>query len=361
MELLKFFYSIWVLIGLTGASIAILTPMISILINRKNDDTKKAKKLSTPVLIIIIIGIILIIISTLIGISCVKVPNIVGISLSDARNELRKNGLNPQRESNSIETDEDALKLVITQSLDPDSIALKGTTIILTLNESDKGLHIVTYDDEKNQSSYSEINNNPGFNEETNKVAVPDVVDMEQSDAIEALHLSGLRYQVSWSGNSVGDTYYIAEQSYVPGSVVEAGTVIKLTLTNIKPTENVKTFVYSEDDDTVKTYEELNGFYLKTVSTTNGSYYDAMTNNTSMLDYIPMKLCHVIFNVTGAEDSILSISMIDKNTGLCIDNDNGKSELYINKGEYTIMADFGDYSKTVNINITGSGEYDITF
>lgn len=46
---------------------------------------------------------------------------------------------------------------------------------------------------------------------------------------------------------------------------------------------------------------------------------------------------------------------------LGIDNDNGKSELYINKGEYTIMADFGDYSKTVNINITGSGEYDITF
>lgn len=40
---------------------------------------------------------------------------------------------------------------------------------------------------------------------------------------------------------------------------------------------------------------------------------------------------------------------------------NGKSELYINKGEYTIMADFGDYSITVNINITCSGEYDITF
>ena len=271
------------------------------------------------------------------------VPDLIDRDLRYVTQKIQEVGLTYELEEGCTYADE---YKVVYASYNSQDLVPKGTKIILKVD---------------NPKSYIDTSAYSNDNIYNNSVVVPNVIGMEQFEAVQALHLNGLKYQVHLSGNGISDKYYIIGQSYQPNSVVDAGTVVSLELSPNLPESGATDYSYEINDDEVKTADELKGFYLKTVSTTNGSFYNAETNSTTVLDYIPVKLCHVIFNVTGSEDSILSISMIDKNTGLCIDNDNGKSELYINKGEYTIMADFGDYSKTVNINITGSGEYDITF
>ena len=347
MSIISFLYSVWVIIGMIGASVAILTVLVPLLSNQKPhalNSVRKERSVSARVTVIICILIVLV--STLIGLCCVRVPDERGVSLSDARNELRKAGLKPEREPNVIETDEDATKLVKWQSLEADSIVVKGSTIYISVLDRNYP-KAISYDFAHEES--------------TNKVTVPDVTGMEQMEAVAALQLCGLQFQVFLTGSGIADTYYVVSQSYESGVTVDEGTIVKLELSAEKPSGEDRKYEYNEADSEVKTNTELNGFYLKTVSTTNASFYDAETDETPVVDYIPVRLCHVILNVDGAGESIMSISMVGKNTGLCIDNNNGVSEFYINKGDYTLTADFGSYYLTADISITESGEYSVSF
>lgn len=68
-------------------------------------------------------------------------------------------------------------------------------------------------------------------------VVVPDVIGMEQIEATEYLVSLGLRFQVWWTeeNNVAADYYYIVDQSVPSGTVIDAGTVIKLELSARKP------------------------------------------------------------------------------------------------------------------------------
>ena len=362
MDLLILLYDFWGLICIAGVLLTVIPPLLNLLSDSSPD--KKKIHIGSKGRFFVIVGIVFILLSVAVNVIFVKVPDVTRLTRSEARAQLRNVGLNDGLFPDTSETEEDATQTVIWQAPEKGILVLKGTKVLIsypTLKNTSKTVILddtnnVSYDASTNEYNYEQIK------ESNAKVVVPNVVNMEQSNGVKTLNMCGLQYQVYWSNNRTdSNTYYIVSQSYQAGSLVDAGTVVKLELSPNMPESGAIDFSYEVNDDEVKTSDELKGFYLKTVSTTNGSFYNAETNSTTVLDYIPVKLCHVIFNVTGAEDSILSISMIDKNTGLCIDNDNGKSELYINKGEYTIMADFGDYSKTVNINITGSSEYDISF
>ena len=63
-------------------------------------------------------------------------------------------------------------------------------------------------------------------------VVVPCVVGMDQEEATALLTNSGLSFQVWWTevNNSSSEEVFIAEQSIPEGSVVPAGTVVRLKL-----------------------------------------------------------------------------------------------------------------------------------
>lgn len=74
------------------------------------------------------------------------------------------------------------------------------------------------------------------------KVIVPDVVNMEQNEAVAIIHESNLEFQVWWTADDVssdGETYYVKSQKTKAGTSVDAGTIIELEITNIKPTTSV--------------------------------------------------------------------------------------------------------------------------
>lgn len=195
-------------------------------------------------------------------------------------------------------------------------------------------------------------------NQNERKTSVPNVTGMEQGDAIMALYMAGLQFQVylNSSDNFSSNTYYVTNQSYKYGDSVDIGTIVKLELSSILPTAiNRQNFEYELDDSLVKSTEELNGFYIYSHSVTYASFYDAATNKVISPDYLTEKLCQVIFNITGADNALLSISMEGEEVGICFDNDSGKSEIYINKGHYVINADFGNNIQTMYINIDSSG------
>lgn len=197
-----------------------------------------------------------------------------------------------------------------------------------------------------------------------NKVNVPNVVGMEQNDAISALYMSGLQFQVSWSAASVSDNdkYYVVDQSCKYGDSVNLGTIVKLELSPTLPESiDYKVFIYERNDSSVKDTSELNGFYLYSKSVTSASFYDSLTNEIQHPDYLLEKLCEVSLNITGADNAVLSIYIDGKSTGVCIDNKSGTADFFINKGKYIVNADFGDYTKTEHLYVDSSGNYTVNF
>ena len=84
-----------------------------------------------------------------------------------------------------------------------------------------------------NEDNTTGSTNDPNNVSTSNKVIVPNVVGMEQLEAIYMLMDLGLQFQVYWlSGNDVlvGHTYYIVDQSTEPGTEVPLGSLIRLQI-----------------------------------------------------------------------------------------------------------------------------------
>lgn len=310
-----------------------------------------------------------------------KVPNLLGISLSEARRYLRDCNLgdgylpNTKYDSMAVQAE------VIYQSIEEGEIVLKETIVYLDYyqdeNECGAGEGGGNTDESKEEDSVGSNqedsfggqtktpDNNLVFSDSDEKgVSVPDVVGMEQDDAIMALYMSGLQFQVylNSADDFDCDTYYVTDQSYKYGDNVNVGTVVKLELSSDLPeTIHRKNFEYEQDDSSVKSTTELNGFYIYSHSVTYASFYDAATSQVSSPDYLTEKLCQVDFTITGADDAVLSIYMEGQEVGFCFDNNLGKSEIFINKGTYMVSANYGNYTKTVYVDIVSSGEYIIHF
>ncbi len=292
------------------------------------------------------------------------------MSVSEARRYLRDCNLNDEILPNLKYNDMYVNSEINFQSIDEGEIMPKGTIIYLNYTQNVNMFENITDNDDNNYNDDSPENQitNPNVsseltNQNDKKVIVPDVVGMEQNDAVSALYMAGLQFQVYWdAAESDNDKYYVVNQSYKYGDSVSLGTIIKLELSPILPESiNYKIFTYEQDDSSVKSTSELNGFYIYSQSVTSASFYNAVTDEVFYPDYLPEKLCQVCFNMSGVDNAILSIYMDGKNTGVCIDNNEGKSEFFINKGNYAVNADFGNNTKTEYVYIDSSGEYKIDF
>lgn len=387
MKILEFFYNSWAVICMVSVAIGLLANIISIDKWYKTENINGLMELLKKILTVI--AVTLIVLSAGINLLFTRVPNVIGMNLSEARRYLRDNNLEDEYLSN-IEYDSIVVNAEVNdQSIDEGVIVLKGTIIYLDLlQDVNTSTDLIdnsknNYDDDSPEHKINVVgsNNNYGddslenqttnpdnkiesINHDGSKAIVPDVVGMEQDDAIRVLYMAGLQVQVfgNYNYDSNSDKYYVINQSYTHGDSVDLGTIVKLELSPDLP-ESIehKNFIYEQDDSSVKSTEELNGFCIYSQSVTYASFYNAVTNEVSVPDYLTEKLCQVYFNITGADNAILSVSMEGKDVGICIDNNAGKSEIFINKGNYVVNADFGNYVKTAYVYIDSSGEYVIDF
>ncbi len=374
MKLLEFFYNSWFLICIISTAAGLLVNFTSI--NKsaekrntgENTETNRFMKLLKYLFNIVIV--VLIVFSGITYSLFTRVPEVTGMSVSEARRYLRDCSLNDEILPNLKYNDMYVNSEINFQSIDEGEIMPKGTIIYLNYTQNVNMFENITDNDDNNYNDDSPENQitNPNVsseltNQNDKKVIVPDVVGMEQNDAVSALYMAGLQFQVYWdAAESDNDKYYVVNQSYKYGDSVSLGTIIKLELSPILPESiNYKIFTYEQDDSSVKSTSELNGFYIYSQSVTSASFYNAVTDEVFYPDYLPEKLCQVCFNMSGVDNAILSIYMDGKNTGVCIDNNEGKSEFFINKGNYAVNADFGNNTKTEYVYIDSSGEYKIDF
>ena len=374
MKLLEFFYNSWFLICIISKAAGLLVNFTSI--NKsaekrntgENTETNRFMKLLKYLFNIVIV--VLIVFSGITYSLFTRVPEVTGMSVSEARRYLRDCNLNDEILPNLKYNDMYVNSEINFQSIDEGEIMPKGTIIYLNYTQNVNMFENITDNDDNNYNDDSPENQitNPNVsseltNQNDKKVIVPDVVGMEQNDAVSALYMAGLQFQVYWdAAESDNDKYYVVNQSYKYGDSVSLGTIIKLELSPILPESiNYKIFTYEQDDSSVKSTSELNGFYIYSQSVTSASFYNAVTDEVFYPDYLPEKLCQVCFNMSGVDNAILSIYMDGKNTGVCIDNNEGKSEFFINKGNYAVNADFGNNTKTEYVYIDSSGEYKIDF
>lgn len=374
MKLLEFFYNSWFLICIISTAAGLLvnfTPINKSAEKRntgENTETNRFMKLLKYLFNIVIV--VLIVFSGITYSLFTRVPEVTGMSVSEARRYLRDCNLNDEILPNLKYNDMYVNSEINFQSIDEGEIIPKGTIIYLNYTQNVNIFENITDNDDNNYNDDSPENQitNPNVsseltNQNDKKVIVPDVVGMEQNDAVSALYMAGLQFQVYWdAAESDNDKYYVVNQSYKYGDSVSLGTIIKLELSPILPESiNYKIFTYEQDDSSVKSTSELNGFYIYSQSVTSASFYNAVTDEVFYPDYLPEKLCQVCFNISGVDNAILSIYMDGKNTGVCIDNNEGKSEFFINKGNYAVNADFGNNTKTEYVYIDSSGEYKIDF
>lgn len=367
MEIIIFIYDFWEIISIVSVAIGFIARFLPQLPRRKENSDHNLKKIERICSFIAILGIG---ISAFIHIVCTKVPDVVGMDLSEARSLLRGEDLEDEFLPN-IKIDSVSVNAEVNfQSISGNSIAFKNTTVFLGFAQEDNPDSMIvnrSADSSKSNADKNKANPDNGLDVShgnEGKASVPNVLGMEQKEAIRTLYMAGLRFQVflSSSDDINSDMYYVISQSREYGENVDIGTIVKLELTaDLPDTVKRQSFEYEPDDSLVKNTDELNGFYIYSRSVTNASFYDAATNQVSSPDYLAEKLCQVNFNITGADDAILSISMEGKSIGICFDNNLGKSEIFINKGKYSISADFGDYSKIVNVDINASGEYMLDF
>ena len=381
MKLLEFFYNSWLYICIISTAVGLLVNFIPI--NKSTEESNTGGNTERNVrvntnrfmkLLKYLFNIVIVILIVFSGITYslfTRVPKVTEMSVSEARRYLRDCNLNdeilPNLKYNGMYVNSE----VNFQSIDEGKIIPKGITIYLNYTQDVNMFENITDNTNNNYNDDSPENQitNPDIsseliNQNDKKVIVPDVVGMEQNDAVRALYTTGLQFQVYWYNNdeSYDNKYYVVDQSYKYGDSVNLGTIVKLELSPILPESiNYKIFTYEQDDSSVKSTSELNGFYIYSQSVTSASFYNAVTDEIFYPDYLPEKLCQVCLNISGADNAILSIYMDGKNTGVCIDNNAGKSEFFINKGNYAVNADFGNNTKTEYVYIDSSGEYTIDF
>lgn len=363
MKLLGFFYDAWAYISLISVAVGLLVNIIPI---KKSNEKETSQETGRIIRYIKIIFNILIII--LVSISCVtfalftRVPNVRDASVSDAILCLRDHDLN-DRFLLGLEYDSAyANSLVNFQSIEGGELALRKTTVYVGYPK-DIIVFESTADNANNNTSTP--NTDKGHINQSNKmVNIPNVVGMEQKDAVSALYMAGLQFQVYWDAAAEpdNDKYYVVSQSGKYGDSVNLGTIVKLELSPILPESiDYKVFTYERDDLSVKDTSELNGFYIYSKSVTSASFYNSLTDEILYPDYLPEKLCEINLNITGADNAVLSIFMDGKSTGVCIDNKSGTADFFINKGKYIVNADFGDHTKTELLYVDSSGNYTVNF
>lgn len=148
-------------------------------------------------------------------IGMVKVPNVVGLTESQAIELLKSKGLDGSsywNEGALTEYDENKTYYVREQQYDKDSYVKEGTIVGLGIFEPTDSAEI-----------------------KDKKIIVPNVVGMEQHEATSLLTRKGLEFQVWWTDEDIlddDDIYYVKEQSIKAGEEVALNTLIKLHISS---------------------------------------------------------------------------------------------------------------------------------
>lgn len=188
MGLLIFFYDFWEIVNIMGIMFGLLGRFVPRLPRTKRDSDNRLKILRR---ICYFTAILLIGFSAFLHIVCVKVPNVVGMDLSEARSLLRGRDLEDELLPNKKYDNVSVNAEVNFQSIS-DIVVFKNTTVFLDFVQGD--IASSKSDADRNNANRDNSLDVSHGNEE--KVSVPNVLGMEQGEAIRTLYMAGLQFQV---------------------------------------------------------------------------------------------------------------------------------------------------------------------
>ena len=205
---------------------------------------------------------------------------------------------------------------------------------------------ICKYDDSQHEAASSSDSIPAGV------VKVPDVIDMEQSEAGDVIHQSDLEFKVWWTNDGTffdNEYCYVIEQDLAPGTEVEAGSIVNLRLTGKRPNEVKHTAAEKDLNDTGKEY-----FIVFDDDVMVPTKINTKTDEVSYPDpdeIADEEMVHAFINlhVKGAS------------TGVLLATDDGLPSFYITPGTYEVSADFGNDTKSAQLDIVESGDYTLVF
>ena len=209
-NLLQFLYQSWQWITAISTAVGLIAIIISF---SKKIMIKTAQK--TILKVLTALCVVFIVLSLIIGNSFSSIPDLTGKTIKEAKEILNTNNLELTISPNEVNSNDDTI--IIGQSDNGKKLILKGSTILV-------------YTSEENNEEL-QLNSNENF------ILVPNVVGMEQSEAVELLVSKGLQFQVWWKeeNNQNSDEYYVIGQSIPHNSRVPKKSLVKLELSPIKP------------------------------------------------------------------------------------------------------------------------------
>lgn len=271
-----------------------------------------------------------------------KTPSVVHMSLGNAQQRLSEEDLILDLAPG---LEYDFTKEITSQSPAEGTIVKKGSKIVCK------------YDDD------SSIESDLSENSNTDIAVVPDVIDMEQTEAINAIHQSGLEFKVWWTNDGTfidNEGCYVLEQDPVQGSEVEAGSVVKIKLTGKKPAKIKHFSIENEPSDMREEY-----YIVFDDAVTNPVKVNSITDEVTYPtpdEVINERLVHVTVSSSNIDVSNAFISISDGvATGVLLCTDDGLPSFSITPGIYQILADFGNETKTTQLELFKDGEYALVF
>lgn len=295
-DVLNYLYNLWGLAAAISTAFGIFSALIVL---KKMGKNLFGKSRGFRILagVTSVVCVIILIFSCVVGALFTKVPNVRNITVSEADQLLMENDLQLFLPAGMNKDDETFAKLVVNQDPLERSVVLKGTNVVVyiaftvntptqnfvdvpsligkryldaleMLNESGLRFRISSSVD-KNISTESayivsqsiaagssvpesslidlELSENEGdvfsppTSPSTDFIVVPDVVNMEEQEAVKTMEGTGLTTQVWWlEGTDESlESYYIISQSIPAGSTVPKGTLIELERSSIKRGEPV--------------------------------------------------------------------------------------------------------------------------
>lgn len=203
-------YELWQWIVGAGSVIAVVALLIAI---------PKQIKIQAPwqiilrlvMIMFVIVASVVVCLSCIVGTLFAKVPEVYGGTVGEATTMLHNAGLEIVLEP-GMNRDENWTSQVIGQSPEVGSLVLKESQVLVYINTQQESV------------------------EGKETACVPNLVGLEQHEAITLLSQNGLQFQVWWTeeNNVVAEQYYVISQSIPEGSEVPIGTLIGLELAPIK-------------------------------------------------------------------------------------------------------------------------------
>lgn len=212
--MIKLLYDSWQIIIIVSTAVGLISALI---LFAKYLNTSMQKHIIIRIIgtSFVITSVVMVSLAAVVKSQFTEVPRAYGMTVNEAETKLSDSGLQMALPP-GINRDESWMAMVVGQSIDEYSIVPRRTTITVFL---------------KTDQSTSD---------ESGMVKVPNVVGLEQAKAIEMLTETDMQYQVWWTeeNNDTAEQYYVISQSIPQGTEIQAGTMIKIELSSVRPETN---------------------------------------------------------------------------------------------------------------------------